>query len=835
MRPEFDTRPGEGTIETSPNALDHEPPADELKLISRTVSPVWFARALLVGLTLVVGLGRPLLADQMVLKDGRQIEGSLTQLGSMAEGLNTRVSKEGVDIKPILVCDDELRRTYVPKRSVTAIHTPPPENIERFKLTQPVVRGLNRVASVGPLSMIGAFDEFGRRKVTMVTHQGDMNFIQGVTLLTPHWAKLETVNLQGKFAYQWETRLATSSIPLDQLDAILKNMVEKADPKDRERLRLAVVRFYLQSDLVRQAEQRLRELIQVNPTEAANFEPLLLKLRQMYAQRILSEIRTRRDAGQHRLAIDMLSSFPSENVAGEVLQSVSQSLGEYQQDRMQGEMLLKRIEEQLAQLKTTKYLNALRALLDELKQELSLNTLNRLAAYKQFLDDDTLTVDDKLALAASGWLIGTNDATRNLPLAVSLLEARDLVRQYVAEPISPKRDQLAEAIRNREGGTPAMIAKLIGHMKPLIEAGEPVEKEPGLFKLTIEIGPGLPAATYYVQLPPEYDPHRLYPTIVTLHSSYTSPLQQIDWWSGARAPDGVRYGQASRQGYIVIAPAWGKEHQAEYNHSPEEHAIVLNALRDAARRFAIDTDRVYLTGHGMGGDGVWDLAASHPDLWAGAIGFCAVADRFVKFYDDNASRVPLYLVMGELDGDKMIRNSTLLDKYFTNGFNLSVVEFQGRGSEHFSDEILRLFDWMSRYRRDFFPKKYTAKSLRSSDHFFWWVELSSLPSKSVVPPNVWPPAPGTIPVQTVATITATNGVHITSGAGEVTVWLAPELVDFDRPISVNVKGKQLNTGNRFIEPSVSVILDDLRTRGDRRHLFWARIDMPQGRVNAAGK
>ena len=31
----------------------------------------------------------------------------------------------------------------------------------------------------------------------------------------------------------------------------------------------------------------------------------------------------------------------------------------------------------------------------------------------------------------------------------------------------------------------------------------------------------------------------------------------------------------------------------------------------------------------------------------------------------------------------------------------TVVEFRGRGHDDFSDEILRLFDWMGRFRRDF--------------------------------------------------------------------------------------------------------------------------------------
>jgi len=165
-----------------------------------------------------------------------------------------------------------------------------------------------------------------------------------------------------------------------------------------------------------------------------------------------------------------------------------------------------------------------------------------------------------------------------------------------------------------------------------------------------------PDVPYLVQLPPEYDPHVKYPTIVTLQGAGTTPEQQISWWAGesrqpatvppkdaanandpnkvgaprtipaafavdpkiepalgaANSPDvtqsdddsggppipdihTMRLGQATRQGYIVIAPAWTKPHQTQYQYSAREHAAVLDTLRDACRRFSIDTDRVYLS------------------------------------------------------------------------------------------------------------------------------------------------------------------------------------------------------------------------------------------------
>ncbi len=34
------------------------------------------------------------------------------------------------------------------------------------------------------------------------------------------------------------------------------------------------------------------------------------------------------------------------------------------------------------------------------------------------------------------------------------------------------------------------------------------------------------------------------------------------------------------------------------------------------KHYAIDSDRIYLTGHSMGAIGTWHLAPKYPDVWA---------------------------------------------------------------------------------------------------------------------------------------------------------------------------------------------------------------------------
>ena len=51
-------------------------------------------------------------------------------------------------------------------------------------------------------------------------------------------------------------------------------------------------------------------------------------------------------------------------------------------------------------------------------------------------------------------------------------------------------------------------------------------------------------------------------------------------------------------------------------------ALALEALAEISREFAIDANRVYLTGQSRGGRGVWDIVSKRPGLFAAAVPLC---------------------------------------------------------------------------------------------------------------------------------------------------------------------------------------------------------------------
>ncbi len=463
------------------------------------------------------------------------------------------------------------------------------------------------------------------------------------------------------------------------------------------------------------------------------------------------------------------------------------------------------------------------ALLEEMGRETSMGNFDRLAAYLVLSDDMALGHEQKVSLALGGWLVGSDYAERNLPITLSLVKARELVRRYMNEPVLLKRNEIEAELRSMEAVGVQLVARLISHMQPPLETPEPSRETPGFYKLQVPIGIDRePDATYYVQLPPEYDPYVRYPTIVTLNGLGATPENQIDWWAGVQGSNGIRLGQATRHGYIVIAVDWQKEGQREYGFTAREHAVVLASLRDACRRFSINTDRVFLSGHSMGGDAAWDLGLAHPDLWAGVIPIVAVSRKYCNHYWQNAAMLPFYVVAGELDGDKIVENARDLDRYMRSRYDVTVVEYEGAATRTFTRRSSTCSTgWAAGRRGDFAPKEFEVSTMRTWDNYFWWLEVGDLPAKTIVEPSNWPPARGVRAAQLRGKVLADGDLSVPSSVNDVTLWLSAELLPPGRrSIHVTIGGRRSNVQ---IQPDLSVLLDDVRTRGDRLHPFWAKI------------
>lgn len=188
---------------------------------------------------------------------------------------------------------------------------------------------------------------------------------------------------------------------------------------------------------------------------------------------------------------------------------------------------------------------------------------------------------------------------------------------------------------------------------------------------------------YALFVPSTYDPKKPAPLIVDLHGSGVLPLQQMLF-------DGTT-DLAEQYGYIVVAPMgynttafWGAPRGTgtpietadvnpktgkKYLLSELSEIDTMAVLAKIRATYTVDPNRIYLTGHSMGGFGTYYLGAQHPEIWA------ALAPISGGGLNDSTSdrlkNIPMLVMQGS--DDPVVRRS---------GSRNSVLKMQQLGMQH---------------------------------------------------------------------------------------------------------------------------------------------------------
>jgi pimeloyl-ACP methyl ester carboxylesterase len=476
-------------------------------------------------------------------------------------------------------------------------------------------------------------------------------------------------------------------------------------------------------------------------------------------------------------------------------------------------------------LKDPALVSAVMPLRPMLEEQLTLESIDRLDAFFNLVEDKTLQPAEKLALAYSGTVVGSAAAVTDLRLAIRLWEADHAVMEYLRTD-SPQdhRDQITQ-LKATDGLTPELVLKLLQNLPPIVETPD---IRPAVATSLQVSGRGVePNPTYGVLLPPEYDWHHKYPMIVSLHPAEHNGKAELDFWGGSAA----KPGRAMASGYIVITPEYVEPETHEYGYSMTSHDVVVRSIIDARKRFNVDSDRIFLTGHGMGGDAAFDIGMSHPDLFAGVIPINGICNHFCTWYWQNAGHTAWYVVTGEFDARNTFNvDAKILSRMmsgttgYSNGMDVVLVEFVQRGYESYFEETPRIFDWMEGQRRQKVPHDFVMHVLRPSENHLYWLSAAGLP-KSVTESNVLAgPSHGSIsPMHLEGKISPGGTIRVKSTAKSHTVWLSPELISFEKPIKVMVRDMQKHI--KQPKSSIEDILDDFSSRADRQLIYTARIDL----------
>ncbi len=257
----------------------------------------------IVGILAVAGLtGGGAWAAETHLQNGTVIEGKPIPIQALTR---TEIDRDHANQNhhyPILMIHTGFKRYFVPAKQVLNINAAGGVlNLEEFTIKQKFGARRQMLQALGGVLVRKEFDEFGRRTVSFPTDRGPKEIVQGITKLNPRY-----VTVTAMTELDWEHGISTTALEEKTLRKILYNTIDAHNPQQR----LGVAVFYIQAGMYVAAGEELESIVRDFPELKQRAEELLTELRSTQAQRLLADLRRRRDTGQHRLAALRCASFP---------------------------------------------------------------------------------------------------------------------------------------------------------------------------------------------------------------------------------------------------------------------------------------------------------------------------------------------------------------------------------------------------------------------------------------------------------------------------------------------------------------------------------------------
>lgn len=712
-------------------------------------------------------------------------------------------------LKKIVVRDSKVERTIADNTLRTG---------EKFSLVQPMTVH----AGIMPKEVVAIsaepWDEKGRRRFQYYGRSSrPVVMEQAINEIGPN-----IVRYRGVDGF-WQGQVATRGVPRPVILSLL-HKVDRENQNERER----VVRYLMGAGWYAEARGELDQLIKDFPDgdlaeRAANARQFII---QADANQRRADVDVFRRAKRFKAAADLLKTFDDPDIGTDLQVEARDQMRREAEQRQADQATIGDLRRLEIRLSPTVHA-AWKSRLAEVQKGLSGApdvVRDRLAGWLLARVDPNVGDEAQLALAMSGYLVGIESAVPDLAAADVLWQARDLITDYLRNDDEAAREVILADLDslNWPAGPPEApnlprqeLAQQLCRMMPPPLASRKGDTDGEVVEHRIEGDDSIPT-TYHVKLPPEYHPLRSYPAVVVLHSG-DGPEAAVAAWQS----------EAARRGYVVIAPEYRTtEGTTEYQYTPDEHAAVELAVRDARRRYAIDADRVYLAGQLAGGNMAWDVGLGHPDLFAGVVVVSGLPGKYVPRALSQHERLPLLCILGDLaPAANEIVFTNYVKPMILKVWDVTYMELSKRGLEEFPEEISTIFDWMEPRRRDPYPRAFDATTARICDDRRHGIVAREFSEGRTTAPEAVDPLgrnlnPATIKLKTSS---LSNLLDLTvSGITRLDVWAGPELVDFKRKLEVRVNRKAVYKAQPKLD--FRPMLEDLRIRGDRGQMYWVKIE-----------
>lgn len=643
--------------------------------------------------------------------------------------------------------------------------------------------------------------------------------------------------------HQWEYRITLDSVSQPTMQGLLA-LISDYDTDAIRRLEL--IRMLVRADRLEDASTLLEATLHDFPEMADQQKEFRELIREQRAREAVSVAERKLNSGGHQQAGSQALRLSQSDYSPETQVRVQRIVRHYRDTASRIDRVTRVLYELASTVVDDGRSSGVRTVLRSVIPALNEDTIDRFSAFEGLfaaeLEADNQppqpdAAEELLAMGLSGWLLGPENAFRNLSDTLSLFESQQLILDYMnttPDEVTVRRE-LAERISRSEGAGIERIAAIIRHLPPVRPAAVsfPSETSHGEFSIPATADSAGAVGT----VPSEYRGTREYPLVIVFSPGNAAEVfdlcRFLSLWDGcitlvpgpaADPPDNLEPGEEPTESGAT--PTNSKKRLDTSAHS---HRQLLSLIRRTKAALRIDDNRVFCAGVGAGGDLAMDFAAAHPELFAGIISLGGTGQRQLLFTAPNAVRIPWYLVVsdGQNQGRWFEQMRALTSKLFKREgdryYDTVFVKYPGLGPLKPHQEFRHLSAWLAIHERDPWPAEISARVGRSSDLRWDWLRLQSLPEQYAQLDTVSDLQSKEIrPARLEAHCNDRNYIVVETAPADVTIMLSPELpgIDLAKPISIDAGRRKLQVD---FEPRIPEMLEELYETGDRKRLCYMRI------------
>ncbi len=227
------------------------------------------------------------------------------------------------------------------------------------------------------------------------------------------------------------------------------------------------------------------------------------------------------------------------------------------------------------------------------------------------------------------------------------------------------------------------------------------------------------AIDYALWLPPGYEPGRNWPLIVFLHGSGEGKNWKSPTVPKASVPV---MGKLSDLPFLVVFPlmrgSWSISGMAERD--------VLDTIDDVVANFAVDADRVHLTGLSLGAFAGWRIATAYPDRFASLALFSGGGLPELAV---NLRHIPVQMFHGAQDKNVRVRNSRELVAAMREAdISIEYMEYP-QGKHAIWQQVYEsrlLYQWMRNQTRVKSPRRISYRTHTLSHPGAYWARIEGV-------------------------------------------------------------------------------------------------------------